>query len=303
MTRRIALSLLACAAAMPAKAQQRPASPASGLSQTSSYRLVPRSQNCTFGYQTTNVRYTVVGSGAITDAGYPHLVLEEKTTIQQCENLEGPTNAEVSVTARPAAHPEAQPVWMIHRHGEDAAVVDSFPGQTLYRITEYGCCGSENADTYYSMATGRQLFTADMPLLLLDVKPFGTGFVAVHDAQAAEQPPGARSDSTVIAVVAFGAPGGTVQRAVIHGPSANFRVAKVELVARDAAGHVKRGGKLDIDSGIDARWTVAVAVSIEGMTEGAAAGRVDIPIANGQLMGAQAHAPAPFRVVAATAPH
>ena len=38
---------------------------------------------------TSGVRYSTVGT-PISEGSPPHLVLEEKTTVEQCENLEGP---------------------------------------------------------------------------------------------------------------------------------------------------------------------------------------------------------------------
>lgn len=276
----------------PAVAQQAPQ-----LAAQSSFRLLRRTPDCTFGYQATSVRYLVVGATVVEEPDWPHLVLEEKTTLRQCENLEGPTEAEVSVAARPAAHPEARPRWVIRRRGDTGAVVDSFPGRSLYRVTEYGCCGSEDLDAYYSLVTGRELFTADHPLLFVDVKPFGTGFVAVHDVEAAGSP-GAESDRTLVAVVAFGAPGATVQRAAVRAASTEYRVTRLELVARDPAGHLKRGPSLDLNSEIDARWSVAVSIDFEGVADGRPAGRVAIPIANGRMVVERATATAPFRVAA-----
>jgi hypothetical protein len=51
-------------------------------------------------------------------------------------------------------------------------------------------------------------------------------------------------------------------------------------------------------SRIDARWSVAVSVAIEGMTERMPAGRMDIPIAAGRMVSDRARATGPFRVTA-----
>jgi hypothetical protein len=288
---------LACVAAVlvcaPAAAQRA----APQLTAPSSFRLLPRTQACEFGYASTSVRYTVVGARAVESPEWPHLVLEEKTSIQQCESQEGPAEAEVSVVARPAAHPEARPLWTVRRRGEDGAVVDSFPGYVLYRITEYGCCGSENVDAYYSLTNGRALFTADHPLLLVDVKPFGTGFVAVHDVSATESP-GAEGDRTLVATVAFGAPGGAVQRVAVRGASNDVYLKRLELVARDAAGHARHAQMLNEGSEIDARWTVAISMEWGEMSSDATAGTVTIPIENGRMVAERARASSPFRVVA-----
>jgi hypothetical protein len=294
--------LAGLALATSARAQQRPAAApaAGGLSAQSSYQALPRSENCTNGYRTTSVRYSVVGS-QYSEGHPPHLVLEEKTSIEQCENLEGPTHAEVSVVARPARHPEARPAWIIRRRGEAGGVADEFPGEDMYRITEYGCCGSENLDSYYSLATGRAVFTADHPLLYVEAPPFGTGYVAVHDVDAADAPPGAEGDRTLIAMVAFGGTSAALQRVALRGPTSEYRVTKVEWVARGPAGEQKHAQELGINDELTARWSVAVAIELEGVSDARAAGRVEIPLENGRLTAEKARVPAPFRVVAAPA--
>jgi hypothetical protein len=293
------LALLAAASA--AQGQQRaPTSSAGRLTSTSSYEVLPRTESCTGGYRTTGVRYSIVGT-SIFEGPPPHLVLEEKTVVEQCDNLEGPTRAEVSVVARPARNPAARPTWTVRRRGERGEVFDELPGEQLYRITEYGCCGSENLDSYYSLADGRLLFTADQPLLYIEATAFGTGMVAVHDAQAADDPPGAANDRTLVAAIAFGDSEHTPQRAWLRGPSADFWVKKVEWVARGPGGQVKRDRTLGVSDELNARWTVAVSIELEGMSEGAPAARVEIPVENGRLALEKARVPAPFRLAAAPA--
>lgn len=289
-------------AASAAHAQQRaaPAAAQRRLSATSSYEALPRTENCTNGYRTTSVRYTVVGS-QYSEGSPPHLVLEEKTSIEQCENLEGPTNAEVSVVARPARDPAARPLWIVRRRGEAGAVADESPSEPMYRITEYGCCGSENLDTYYSLATGRVLFTADHPLLYLDAAPFGTGLVAVHDVMAADAPPGAANDRTLVAAISFGGTRAPGQRVLLRGPSSDYRVFAMELVGRGPNGQVKRGQNLGINDELTAAWSVAVVLELEAVTGAGGTARVEIPIENGRLAVAKARVPAGFRVVAPAA--
>jgi len=296
-TRAISAVLLAgLGGATAAPAQQRPAAPAAGrLSAQSSYEALPRRENCTGGYRITSVRYTVVGT-QLSEGNPPHLVLEEKTSVEQCENLEGPTTAEVSVVARPARNPAARPAWIIRRRGEAGSVADESPSEPMYRITEYGCCGSENLDTYYSLATGRRLFAADHPLLYLDAAPFGTGLVAVHDAMAADAPPGAANDRTLVAAISFGGTREPGQRVLLRGPSSDYHVFALELVGRGPNGQVKHGPNLGINDELTAAWSVAVVLQLEPMS-GEGTARVEIPIENGRLVPAKAHVPAGFRVV------
>jgi hypothetical protein len=286
------LATLLLAAAAPLAAQT-PAAPGQ-LSGSSSYRLLPRSASCSFGYRVRNLRYTVVGS-LYSQSLPPHLVLEESTTLEQCENLEGPAVSEVSVVARPAGRPAAAPLWTIRRRGERGEVVDSFPGQPVYRITEYGCCGSENVDAWYSLASGHLLFTADYPLLSLELQPFGTGLLGVHDGEAASSPRGA-GDSTTLAVISFGRVGGVVQHLGLRGPSRDFVVRQLEWVARGPAGQVQRAQRVDEASRLGAGWSVAASFTLESTDDGTPRGRVEIPVSGGALQPIQARITGPFRL-------
>jgi len=272
------------------------------LQGASSYRLKPRTQMCTFGYQTTNVRYTVVGSGAFAGSQPPHLVLEERVAMDRCENQEG-GRGQVTVVARPAERPAAAAVWTVRQGGDEGAVWygDDLGGEEMYRVTKYGCCGAENLSTYYSLRTGHRLFSADQPLLYVDVRGFASGYVALHSAMAADGGPGGEADRTQVAVVSFGGPGRVLQHAVIRGPNNEFSAAKFELVARGPGGQVKRGRRLDINSEIPAGWTVMVALQLAAISENTPRGEILIPLENGRLAPEKARVPAPFRIDSAPA--
>jgi len=267
------------------------------LQGASSYRLKPRTQMCTFGYQTTNVRYTVVGTGAFAGAQPPHLVLEERVAMDRCENQEG-GRGQVTVVARPAERPAAAAVWTVRQAGDEGGVWygDDLGGEEMYRVVRYGCCGAENLSTYYSLRTGHRLFSADQPLLYIDVRGFASGYVALHSAMAADGGPGGEADRTQVAVVSFGGPGRVLQHVVIRGPSNEFSAAKFELVARGPGGQVKRGRRLNIDSEIRAGWTVMVALQLAGISENTARGEILIPLENGRLAPEKARVPAPFQI-------
>ena len=295
----IVLARLACVAAVVACAREKAPPAPDQLTATSGFRLLPRTEECASGYAATSVRFTVIGGDPVDFDGWPHLVLEEKTSIQRCEDRRRPGQGEVSVAARPADHPEAPPLWTIRRRGDEGAVVDSFYGHALYRVTTHGCCGEESVNAYYALHDGQALFTANNPLLLLDLQAFGTGFVAVHNAHAAE-PPGAPDDSTLVAVVAFGMPGGAVQRVAVRCPSNVVALDALELVARDSAGHVRRGRMLDGGIPIDERGGVSIHMQWVPDAHGEPAGEVTIPIENGRMVVERARATAPFRVVTMT---
>ncbi|HET7232000.1 MAG TPA: hypothetical protein VFJ16_18485 [Longimicrobium sp.] len=299
MKRSLAITALLALAPASAAAQQN-AAPA--LSQASSYRLKPATAMCTFGYQTTNVRYTVVGTGAVAGAQPPHLVLEERATMDRCENQEG-GRGEVTVSARPAARPAAAPVWAIRHAGDEGGVWfgDDLGGEEMYRIVQYGCCGAESLSTYYSLRTGHRLFAADHPLLYIEVERVATGYLALHGAMAADGGPGGDADKTQVARISFGGPGRVMQDVVIRGPNNEFYVPRFELVARGPGGQVKRGNRLNIDSGIGAGWTVNVAVEIAPVSgeRPPPNAEVLIPLENGRMAVEKARVPAPFRIAVA----
>lgn len=275
------------------------ASATAALSQTSSYRLKPATQMCTFGYQISNARYTVVGTGAFEGSQPPHLVLEERVATDHCENQEG-SDGTVTVTARPAARPSSRPVWTIRQAGNDGGVWwgDDMGGEEMYRVVRYGCCGAENLSTYYSLRTGHRLFSADQPLLYIEVTNVGTGYLALHTPMAADGGPGGESDRTQVAVLSFGGPGRVMQNLLVRGTSNEYSVSRFELVARGPGGRVKRGRWLDINAEIGAGWSVAAELTLEGMGESTANTKADIqvPIENGRLVPEKARIPAPFRI-------
>lgn len=295
--RRSLLALPFAFLAVPAAAQQ-----GAGLSQTSSYRLKPATQLCTSGYQTTNVRYTVVGTGGFADAQPPHLVLEERATMDRCENQEG-GRGEVAVTARPADHPSAAPAWTIRHAGDEGGVWygEDLGGEEMYRIVQYGCCGAENLATYYSLRTGHRLFAADHPLLYIEVERVATGYVALHGAMAADGGPGGEVDRTQVARISFGGPGRVMQDVVIRGPSNDFYVPRFELVARGPGGQVKRGRRLNINDEIRADWAVTIAVEIAPVSGESPPPNAEIliPLENGRMAVDRARVPAPFRIAVA----
>ncbi|HEX9940088.1 MAG TPA: hypothetical protein VGB15_23330 [Longimicrobium sp.] len=280
-----------------AQASSAPAPPA--LSQTASYRIKPRTQMCPFGYQTTSVRYAVVGTGAFANAQPPHLVLEERVAKDRCENHEG-GRGEVTVAARPAERPTATPVWRIRAPGDEGGVWHDgdLGGEEMYRVVRYGCCGAQNLSTFYSLRTGHRLFAADRPLLYIEVERIGTGYLALHSGMAADGGPGGERDRTQVARISFGGPGRVMQDVVIRGPSHEFYVPRFELVARGPGGRIKRGNRLDINDEIGAGWTVVVAVGLEGMGAADPPPRAEIliPLENGRLAPEKARVPAGWRV-------
>lgn len=291
-----AVVTLACATG--ASAQQLGMPPA--LSQTSSYRIKPRTQMCPFGYQTTNVRYSVVGTGALANAQPPHLVLEERATMDRCENQEG-GRGEVTVAARAAERPNTPPVWSIRQAGDEGGVWwgEDLGGEAMYRVVRYGCCGAETLSTFYSLRTGHKLFSADHPLLYIEVERVATGYLALHSAMAADGGPGGETDRTQVARISFGGPGRVMQDVLIRGPSNEWYAPRFELVARGPGGRVKRGRLLNINDEIGAGWSVVVAVGLESMGTANPPPRAEIliPLENGRLAIHDARVPAGFRLV------
>jgi len=229
----------------------------------------------------------------------PHLVLEERSMLDRCENREGPDSSRVTVVARPAAQPGAAAVWSIRADAEEGGVYDDDPGEVLYRATRHGCCDSENLDSYYSLADGRRRFTSSKPLLHLDAQPFGSGWLALHEDRAAVPAPELEHDRAALAVVQMGGLRGAVQRAVIHAPAGDFRVVRWRLLARGPGGATKTGTSLGIDDELTAAWTVAAVVELEQAAATVRRLTLDIPIRGGRMQLAEARLPTGFRITPA----
>jgi hypothetical protein len=148
--------------------------------------------------QTVSRQFRVV---TVTDrtGGPRRLVLEESYDVRHCLTSES-VSSEAVVTAWNPDDPASEPLYRITGRGVTGA-----PVGTLYRMVSRSCCGSRALSTYYSLLSGRVLFSASGPALRLDDPSTGEHrFLAFHDTYSAHAPPEAARDSALIGVLQVG---------------------------------------------------------------------------------------------------
>lgn len=137
---------------------------------------------------------TVVGDG-----GPRRLILEESYDVRRCLESEG-ASSEALITAWRPDSGANQPLYRITGRGVSGSAMGN-----LYRMMSRGCCGSEDLGTYFSLLTGRALFSSNLtPVRIELANTSQVRYLAFHDTFSALHPVEAERDSTVIGVLQYG---------------------------------------------------------------------------------------------------
>jgi hypothetical protein len=127
------------------------------------------------------------------------LLLEETFDRLLDSGAEGEKSS-VAVVAFKAQSPDAAPLWKIKVEGGSGE-----PQGNLYRVTNPGCCGAQDLSTYFSLLNGRELFSADSPILQLEVPNTGVHrYAAYRDLMSADGIPDVGKEKGIIGVLQFG---------------------------------------------------------------------------------------------------
>lgn len=175
---------------------------------TSTFEAGHDSGRCIFTNISTQ-RFVPVGGGG--DAtGF--LLLRERTTTRKsfCAEV-GESRTQVDAFPGFAA-PSVTPIWHLDAEGGGGEIVES---DRMYHLTVPGCCDVPSVDRYFSLANGRHLFDADMPLTRVHTGRRSDRYLAVEDANGVRHPPEQGSDSTFAAVVAYGDDAEPADRVVV----------------------------------------------------------------------------------------
>jgi hypothetical protein len=167
----------------------------------------------------------------VDDGGPRHIVLEEAWDVRHCLDSES-TSSEAEITAWLPASDQTQPLFRIQARGSAGA-----PEGNLYRMTSRACCGGADLSAYYSLLTGRALFSSSIPPLRVEDPTSGEmRVVAFHDTYSAGSPPEAIADSTVVGVLQIGDEREPAARfAVVADRPGPHAVAELALVRDGAA--------------------------------------------------------------------
>jgi hypothetical protein len=176
--------------------------------------------------QTLNRQFRLVSLGA----SQP-IVLEESYDVRRCLSSEG-TRSEATVTAWRPDTLASEPLFRFTGRG-----VAGEPVGDLYRMVITGCCGSQDAATYYSLQSGQALFTSSVPPLRIETSPGQlVRYVGLYGTYAAIGMPEAARDSAVVAVLQYATDRAPRARLVIRSSIRNaFAAARLTLVRPDSS--------------------------------------------------------------------
>jgi hypothetical protein len=200
------------------------------------------------------------------------LVLEEGSDVRRCLTSES-ASSEATVTGwRPDSATKA-PLFQITGRG-----VPGEPIGNLYQMAAVGCCGSQDLFTYFSLLTGRPLFSSSLAVVTFErAEPGATRFAGVHDTFSAGSPPEVEADSSVIAVIGWSDEEGPLQRIAVHAdrpepfaaaaiglrhPGVRAAARTLKVIPKDSAAKVELQVDL-VAPGDDRR--VAIRIPIDGL--------------------------------------
>jgi len=118
---------------------------------------------------TRNVRFSVIESFSDRGSATVPLVLRESFFVDREVNREGPPEATVTVEAMNAG----VVIWTLQEIGERGDVIDN----RLYRVTVFGCFGSPNTYSYFSLLDGRKIHTGRVELSTNELAAFEQSIV------------------------------------------------------------------------------------------------------------------------------
>lgn len=146
--------------------------------------------------QTVNRQFRLVT--VVTNSGPERLVLEESYDVRHCLESESASSEASIVAWRPDS--ASAPLFTIAGRGTEGE-----PAGNLYRMTQSGCCGSQNLATYFSLLTGKPLFASSIELRSIEVpNTTDVRYAAFHDSFSASASPETAADSSVVGVLQWG---------------------------------------------------------------------------------------------------
>lgn len=125
-------------------------------------------------------------------------MLEESYDLRHCL-ASASTSSEATITAWEPVAGAAEPLFRIRGRAATGEVIGN-----LYRMTQRSCCGSHEVGSYYSLLTGRMLFTATGDPIAVSGPDGATRYLAFHASYSATLPPESVADSTVVGVLQWG---------------------------------------------------------------------------------------------------
>ena len=146
--------------------------------------------------QTVNRQFRLVT--VVTEKGSERRVLEESYDVRHCLESESASSEAAIVAWRTDS--STVPIFRITGRGTEGE-----PAGNLYRMTQRGCCGSQDLATYFSLLNGQALFNSSIAVRSLEVaNTREVRHAAFHDSFSAAAPAETAADSAIIGVLQWG---------------------------------------------------------------------------------------------------
>ncbi len=206
---------LCCASADAGQSVKAPPAPQAGRVQRQAVSTfeMKSGKDGSLTCRTVNRRFTLAPLPP--DADHEALLLRETFDIS-CDLDPESRDGVVNISAFPVSKGKVdrKPLWTFKGPGDTGTITE-----TMYRVTQTGCCGSGDLNTFVSLRTGSLLFTSSGPIQTVTVPATNLKrFIAFHDTSSDPPPPEARDNPTVVGVLVFGGENAQAERLVVRGP-------------------------------------------------------------------------------------
>lgn len=147
------------------------------------------------------------------------LLLAQSVAVTRRTDMDGSQNPKIRVDASDiGADGALTRAWKIEAVAEEGGIAYLGVFGEAYRTTLFGCCGSLNADTYYSLVNGQKMVTANGDLALLEV-PNSRGLVrlaGVETPWSATQDPMFLEQRDLLGIITYASHDGTIERVALR---------------------------------------------------------------------------------------
>jgi hypothetical protein len=199
-----------------------------------------------FEIDSTNRRFTVVQYWPEGSSDAIHVLVKEEMASVQRDDSEGPVKSNVTIsTWRIGADGSRKPGPGFNLTGDSGSTAGLVGNDAYYRVTEYGCCGSLDRSTFFSLESGKPLLSVTGEPATLEV-PNAGGIIRVAGilpSWAADRDGTFAKFKDSVAIVTYADRTHALQRALLKGPAdKSFDDLINEIMSEPVVSFHKAGG-------------------------------------------------------------
>jgi hypothetical protein len=192
------------------------------------------SQDGAIEWKVKNRTYDVVSFWPAGAEAPRTLLLAQNVALTRRTDMDGSQNPKVRVDASDiGADGALTPAWVIEAVAEEGGTHYLGAFGEAYVTTLYGCCGSLDADTYYSLVNGKKMIAANGEIALLEV-PNSRGLIrlaGVETPWSATQDPMFLEQRDLLGIITYASHEGTIERVALRIGGDDFESMADSLMA------------------------------------------------------------------------